>query len=230
MSTWNWSPFLIGGATRPDALSGMNPGFASSLQNMFSNAPPEIQQHLRMTSGFRSPERQQQLWDEALVKYGSEAEARKWVAPPGRSHHNHGTAADLKYLDPVAQKWAHDNAAQYGLHFPLANEPWHVEPMGSRDNPPGLMAQVTEQTPHPGLMGAITQGAEPTAPPETLKLFGWDTGVDQSKLQALADMQQPQQPMAQAPQIRTGPGYVKKTDGLARALEAFQATQAKRRA
>lgn len=105
---------------------------------------------------------------------------------------------------------------------------------------PGLMQQITGQAQHPGLMGAMMQdpltqamqgaGLDAQAPPETLKLFGWDTGVEQSKLQALADMQQPQQPMAQAPQIRTGPGYVKKTDGLARALEAFQATQAKRRA
>ena len=101
---------------------------------------------------------------------------------------------------------------------------------------PGLMAQVTGQTQHPGLMGAVTQ--EPDAlsqamqtamnAPETLNLFGWDTGLEKDKLAALADLQQPQMGPMQLPQHQRGPGYVKQTDGLTRALEAFRATQERR--
>lgn len=127
MAGIDWTKYATGGAQRPDSLSGMQPAFNQSLSAMFANAPPEIQSELRVMSGYRSPERQAQLWQEALAKYGSPEAARKWVAPPGKSQHNSGNAADLSYLSPAARAWAHQNAAQYGLAFPLSNEPWHVE-------------------------------------------------------------------------------------------------------
>ena len=130
---WEWSPYLVDGGTRADAMTGLDGGFNNSLAAMFAGAPPEIQSQLRIMSAYRSPERQQQLWDDALVKYGSPAAARKWVAPPGNSKHNHGQAVDLRYLGDEAKAWAHANAAQYGLYFPMAHEPWHIEPVGSRD-------------------------------------------------------------------------------------------------
>lgn len=126
------SKFAIGGAMRPDSFSGMNPDFLNALTTLVASAPPEIQQNLKIRSGFRSPERQKQLWEQALQKYGSPEKARKWVAPPGRSFHNHGTAADLKYLNDAAKAWVHQNAGQFGLAFPLANEPWHIELQGNR--------------------------------------------------------------------------------------------------
>jgi hypothetical protein len=129
---FDWSRYAAGGATRPDSFSGMNPQFSTALANMFSSAPPEIQGQLQVKSGFRSPERQAQLWQEALQKYGSPAAARKWVAPPGRSQHNSGNAADLGYLAPSALQWAHANAKRFGLAFPLSNENWHVELAGAR--------------------------------------------------------------------------------------------------
>ena len=154
MSSWDWNPYLVGGATRPDALSGLDPAFLNSLQGMFGAAPPEIQSQLRMLSGYRSPERQQQLWDEALAKYGSPEAARKWVAPPGNSKHNHGQAVDLRYLDDTAREWVHANLSQYGLHAPLAHEPWHVEPIGSRGG---------STQPHAHSGNALAQS--PTQPP-----------------------------------------------------------------
>ena len=129
---WNWNQFATGGATRPDSFSGMDPRFSGALQQLFAAAPPDIQAQLRVSSGYRSPERQSQLYDAALAKYGSPEAARKWVAPPGRSNHNHGYAADLKYLSPDAMKWAHANAGQFGLAFPLGNENWHIELAGVR--------------------------------------------------------------------------------------------------
>jgi hypothetical protein len=125
--------YAVGGATRPDSFTGLRPEFQSALANLFTNAPPEVQNSLRVSSGYRSPGRQADLWEAALAKYGSPEAARKWVAPPGKSQHNHGQAVDLKYLSPDAQKWAHANAAQYGLTFPLSNENWHVELAGARD-------------------------------------------------------------------------------------------------
>lgn len=130
---WEWSPYLVDGGTRADAMTGLDGGFNNSLAAMFAGAPPEIQSQLRIMSAYRSPERQQQLWDDALVKYGSPEAARKWVAPPGNSKHNHGQAVDLRFLGDEAKKWVHANAGQYGLYFPMAHEPWHIEPVGSRD-------------------------------------------------------------------------------------------------
>jgi hypothetical protein len=124
---WHWGPYAVGGAERTDSFTGMNPEFNAALEQMFANAPPEIREQLRVSSGYRSVERQQQLWEEAIAKYGSPEEARRWVAPPGNSQHNHGNAADLRYLSPEAREWAHANAAAYGLAFPLGNEDWHIE-------------------------------------------------------------------------------------------------------
>lgn len=83
-------------------------------------------------SHIRSTERQAQLWADALKKHGSPEKARKWVAPPGRSNHEKGLAADLGFSSPAAKAWIHEVAPKYGLNFPLSNEPWHIEPMGIR--------------------------------------------------------------------------------------------------
>ncbi len=130
MAGWDWNQFAVGGATRPDTFSGMNADFSGALQNLFAAAPEEIRANLRVGSGYRSPQRQTELWNQALQKYGSPEAARKWVAPPGRSQHNHGNAADLKYMNDQARAWAHENAGKYGLSFPLGNENWHIELAG----------------------------------------------------------------------------------------------------
>ena len=129
---FDWTGTAVGGAQRPDTFTGMNDQFRTSLEGLFMSAPEHIRSQLQVGSGFRSPERQAELWQEALVKYGSPEEARKWVAPPGNSQHNVGFAADLKYLTPEAREWAHNNAEQFGLAFPLSNEPWHIELAGDR--------------------------------------------------------------------------------------------------
>lgn len=142
--------YATGGATRPDSFSGMNGDFSNALAQMFASAPPEIQAQLQVSSGYRSPERQAQLWAEALKKYGSPEVARKWVAPPGNSQHNHGNAADLRFLSPDAQAWVHQNAQNYGLSFPLSNENWHIELAGARGGghtAPNAMASANVSVP-----------------------------------------------------------------------------------
>lgn len=120
-------------------VDGLDESFATNLAAMMADAPPSIREGLGIYSGYRSVERQRQLWAGALDKHGSPEAARRWVAPPGRSSHNHGQAVDLAYNGQSLARapkevvdWVHQNAGKYGLYFPLSNENWHIEPMGTR--------------------------------------------------------------------------------------------------
>jgi len=113
----------------PEAVNSLDPEFQRQLLAFVQAAP---NRGLSIYSGYRSPERQAELWQGALRKYGSPALARKWVAPPGHSFHNKGLAADLRFSDPSEIEWAHQHAADYGLKFPLSNENWHIEPANNR--------------------------------------------------------------------------------------------------
>lgn len=108
---------------------GMDDGFASRLRSLIEASGGRIS----VGSGYRSVEEQQSLWDAALAKYGSEDAARQWVAPPGKSNHGRGIAADLSYDTGDAEEWTHANAARFGLAFPMSWEPWHIEPSEARD-------------------------------------------------------------------------------------------------
>ena len=76
-------------------------------------------------SGWRSPEYQEHLRQEAVAKYGSEAEAARWVASAERSAHVSGDAIDLGPND--ATRWLAARGAAYDLCQIYANEPWHYE-------------------------------------------------------------------------------------------------------
>jgi D-alanyl-D-alanine carboxypeptidase len=76
-------------------------------------------------SGWRSPAYQQRLLREAISKYGSEAEATRWVATPGTSAHVSGDAVDIGPSGAAA--WLSDHGAAYGLCQIYGNEPWHYE-------------------------------------------------------------------------------------------------------
>jgi Uncharacterized protein conserved in bacteria (DUF2272)/D-alanyl-D-alanine carboxypeptidase len=113
---------------------------AAALEAMICAARADgIEEPLfRPTSGFRDPKRQAELWADALRKYGSPEEARKWVAPPGGSAHQSGRAIDL-YLGGKnsssnvanlrklpAYLWLVANARRFGF-YPYEREPWHWE-------------------------------------------------------------------------------------------------------
>jgi hypothetical protein len=76
-------------------------------------------------SGWRSPAYQEQLLREAISKYGSEAEAGRWVATPDTSAHVSGDAVDIGPSDAAA--WLAEHGAAYGLCRVYGNEPWHYE-------------------------------------------------------------------------------------------------------
>lgn len=102
----------------------MDPDFQSRLNAMIAASDGKIW----IVSGDRDTATQTRLWNEAVKKYGPE-EARNWVAPPGRSNHEKGIAADLGGdLELAAQL-----APKFGLYRPMSWELWHFEPLGSRD-------------------------------------------------------------------------------------------------
>ncbi|TXH55382.1 MAG: hypothetical protein E6Q97_08910 [Desulfurellales bacterium] len=110
-------------------LDGVDEWFRNALERMIADAPGGVS----ITSGFRSVEHQQRLWDQAVARYGSEQAASHWVARPGGSNHNHGVAVDLHFSSSAVREWFHANASRYGLGFPMDHEPWHIEPYGVRN-------------------------------------------------------------------------------------------------
>ena len=132
----------------------MNPQFQTAIERLIADAPGQVS----ITSGFRDPEKQQQLWADALDKYGDPEVADDWVARPGGSRHEWGAAADLSFASDEVRQWVHQNAPKYGLHFPLDNEDWHIELAvdGQRLSSRDQLAQ--------GATGmATTSGTVPTA-------------------------------------------------------------------
>jgi hypothetical protein len=118
---------LYGGATREDAITGLNPAFSEALVQLYNAAPPEVQRELGLNSAYRSEEVQRQLWEKS-------DKSGKMVAAPGKSRHQHGEAADLYGFgltkDAVSQAtrdWVNQNVANYGLTFPMDYEPWHIQ-------------------------------------------------------------------------------------------------------
>lgn len=99
---------------------GMKPYFKGPLEKMIADA--HAQGHdLHIVSGYRSHAHQAAL-------FARSNGSGHWVARPGHSRHEMGIAADLG----GDLGWAHAHAHDYGLHFPMSYEKWHVEPEGSR--------------------------------------------------------------------------------------------------
>ncbi|WP_205471889.1 M15 family metallopeptidase [Nocardioides sp. SYSU D00038] len=78
-----------------------------------------------VTSGWRSRAHQARLYDEAVERYGSEEEARRYVATPDTSAHVTGDAIDVGPTD--AADWLSSHGAEHGLCQVFANELWHYE-------------------------------------------------------------------------------------------------------
>jgi LAS superfamily LD-carboxypeptidase LdcB len=80
---------------------------------------------LHVNSGWRSAAEQERLLEQAVAEYGSEKEARRWVATPETSAHASGDAVDLG--PTAAARWLAQHGAAYGLCRVYRNEPWHFE-------------------------------------------------------------------------------------------------------
>jgi zinc D-Ala-D-Ala carboxypeptidase len=97
-----------------------------------------------VNSGWRSPAYEEQLRREAIAKYGSEAEAARWVATGRTSPHVAGDAVDIGPSD--ASSWLSAHGAAYGLCRIYGNEPWHYElrPEAAAHGCPGMYADPTQ--------------------------------------------------------------------------------------
>ena len=105
-------------------VANLDPDLLRALREAATDAADDgIEFHV--TSGWRSPEYQDQLLREALAKYASEQEAARWVASADTSPHVSGDAVDIGSLD--ARAWLSEHGAEYGLCQIYGNEPWHYE-------------------------------------------------------------------------------------------------------
>jgi len=104
---------------------------------------------IRITSGYRSQQLQERLFNDAVKKYGSESEASKWVLPKDVSNHPWGIAIDVNYPgDRMAVKWLEENGSAFGLCRIYENEWWHFEPVIAPGEPcPPMMANALESLP-----------------------------------------------------------------------------------
>jgi hypothetical protein len=105
-------------------VANLDPALLGALRQAATDAADDGVEFY-VTSGWRSPEYQNQLLREAVSKYGSEEEAAQWVATADRSAHVSGDAVDIGHLDAAA--WLSKHGAEYGLCQIYSNEPWHYE-------------------------------------------------------------------------------------------------------
>lgn len=106
------------------AVGRLDPGLLETIQQAANSAAAEGIT-LGLTSGWRSPEYQQQLFDDAVVRYGSAEIASQYVAPVGVSKHVIGEAVDVGPAS--ADDWLLRNGQRFGLCQIYANEIWHFE-------------------------------------------------------------------------------------------------------
>lgn len=114
------SPFDVADPT----VGRLDPALLSAVQRATSAAAAEGIT-MTITSGWRSPEFQQQLLDDAIHTYGSYDAARRYVQTPQHSKHVTGQAVDIG--DQAADRWLIANGARFGLCQIYANELWHFE-------------------------------------------------------------------------------------------------------
>ncbi|CAM4266693.1 M15 family metallopeptidase [Nocardia ninae] len=103
---------------------GLEPGLAVAY-TLAENEAHAQGVPLSITSGYRTPDEQQQLWDDGLATYGGPDAARRWVLPPEESTHVSGHAVDVGPL--AGAQWLEANGNHWGLCRMYDNEWWHFE-------------------------------------------------------------------------------------------------------
>jgi zinc D-Ala-D-Ala carboxypeptidase len=106
------------------AVANLDPDLLRALRQAATDAADHGVE-IFVNGGWRSPEYQERLLREAVLTYGSEEEAARWVATPGTSAHVSGHAIDIGHSE--AKAWLFEHGARYGLCQIYRNEPWHYE-------------------------------------------------------------------------------------------------------
>lgn len=138
--------------TPPATREGLRlraPALASLLEMV--QAAEEDGLTLRVVSGYRSFGYQKRLYERARTRHGPD---QRWVAAPGESEHQLGTAVDLAdgalrhVLDPsfatcAEGRWVEAHAVAFGFVITYTEEsaaasgilpePWHVRYLGAED-------------------------------------------------------------------------------------------------
>ena len=105
-------------------VANLDPALLGALRRAATNAANDGFEFF-VNSGWRSPAYEEQLLHEAVLKYGSEKKAARWVATADTSAHVSGDAVDIGPVGATA--WLSKHGAQYGLCQIYRNEPWHYE-------------------------------------------------------------------------------------------------------
>ena len=93
------------------AVANLDPALIRALRQAATDAAND-RVKFYVSSGWRSPEYQNQLLREAVSKYGSEDEAARWVATAVTSPHVSGDAVDIEHSDATA--WLSKHGAGSG--------------------------------------------------------------------------------------------------------------------
>ncbi len=106
------------------AIGNLEPALLTAIQNATTAAAAD---GITMTinSGWRSPQFQQRLLDDAVQTYGTLALARRYVETPEGSRHVTGQAVDVGGAG--ADQWLIAHGPRFGLCQIYANEVWHFE-------------------------------------------------------------------------------------------------------
>lgn len=104
-------------------LDGLEPGFERRVYGLLTD--DRLEHRVNIVSAFRTYAQQLDLytrWKAGTYDVPS-------VAKPGTSNHEKGLAVDLGLGWQSPYGWAHVHlvAVDYGLHFPVRGEAWHVE-------------------------------------------------------------------------------------------------------
>jgi D-alanyl-D-alanine carboxypeptidase len=124
------------------AVANLDPALLGALRQAATDAAGDGVEFL-VTSGWRSPEYQEELLQDAVSEYGSEEEAARWVATAETSPHVSGDAVDVA---SDAAAWLSEQGPEYGLCQIYGNEPWHFElrPEALNHGCPAMYADPTE--------------------------------------------------------------------------------------
>ena len=117
---------IVEGTDRPEEINPLVLARFLSAQAVAK----ELGIELSIDSGYRSPEKQNYLYQRAIKTYKSAEEAMKWVLPSDLSRHPWGLALDVNLNhDKSGASWLEANGATFGLCRVYVNEWWHFEPL-----------------------------------------------------------------------------------------------------
>ena len=130
---WHFAKKVVGMGS--GTLSGKTEGLHQKLVEALTSASMELGKPIHIRSGLRTPEEQQKMYNEWVEAGGGPGSPTVMTpsfgrvttpAPPGKSRHQNGIAADIDQT--VADELEKSGIlAKYGLSRPVAGDPVHVQ-------------------------------------------------------------------------------------------------------